>query len=142
MGALKDLDLSRVNKEKTVAGSSPYNTIRPGMAYAGICKTPSCIGSGQLVLNNRGHGSHLVNDDLMMGAVRCPCCNAPFELEFIALFECTAVITHHRAQEEHQTLIAKGDDLIKLGCKANAFTAVENGLLTIESKSNDKCSIM
>ena len=140
MGVLKDFDCSKVKRDQAVEGDSEFTLIRPGMSYCGFCPNRQCrVGNTNVVLN-RGPGNHLVNDDIVSGVIRCPACHSPFELQYIALFQCSATVTAHLAQEEKSTFKAEGNEIVKLGARAGA-PVFQNGLLTVDVKIARDCAV-
>lgn len=141
MGVLKDFDCKAVKKDRAVEGNHPWSLIQPGLAYCGLCRTNNCPAFKHVVVANRGRGDHLVNDDIISGAVRCPSCATPFQLEFIALYQCKAVVTLHAQVEETASYEASGDDLIKLGTRAGQGPVFEGALLSIKVVKERECVV-
>jgi hypothetical protein len=147
MGILKDFDCSRVAREKTVEGTSDYNLVRPGMAYDGVCRKAGCRANGHMVVCNRGTGNHLVNDDITMNRIVCPICSMPFEMREIILYQCRADVTVHAREEQTSTLVAQGDEIVKIGSRVGA-PIFESCLVTINTsalgitKSGKGCVVM
>ena len=145
MGVLKDFDCTVIRKDQAVeVGSEKYNIINPGLSYLGICRERGCEALGRSVVCNRGHGSHLVNEDIMMENVKCPCCRKPFVMETIALFCCTATVVAHHQQEETTAVEAKGMEIVKFGAKNSQKLNLQGVLVTVTTKAHGTgsgCSI-
>ena len=141
MGVLKDFDCKTVKKSQVVEGKHKWALINSGLSYCGFCKNNRCEAFNHNVVCNRGHGDHLVNDDLMTGAVRCPACNTQFQLEYVALFNCKATATLHTQQEEVTEYEAKGDEIVKLGTRAGNAPVFEGALLSIKTVKEKECII-
>ena len=142
MGVLKDFDCTKIRRDQAVeVGNEKHNIIRPGLSYLGICRQHGCPALGCSVVCNRGHGDHLVNDDIMTEVVKCPLCQKPFVLETIALFQCTGAITAHHQQEESTAVEAKGMEIVKFGARNSAKFNVQGVLISVKTKSLSSCSI-
>jgi uncharacterized protein (UPF0212 family) len=142
MGVLKDFDCSKVDKEQAVdGGDCDYNIIKPGMSYCGFCTKNVCRAFRKNIVVNRGKGNHLVNDDVMSGVLKCPACATPFELKYVALYQCKATMTVHLQQEETTAFVAEKNEIVKLGSKVGA-NVFEGGLLTIDVKVDKECVVM
>lgn len=146
MGVLKDFDTSVVEHDKAVTDvTTRYNIIREGLSYSGCCTTSSCEGYRKNVICCRGFGNHLVNDDIVCGVPVCPCCKKDFVVETIMLYRCQATITVHGQQEESSAMLARGNDIVKLG-QRNAKDGVlqSQRLVTVTAKplNDSKCCFM
>lgn len=135
MGVLKDFDCSKVNRDTTVEGTTAWRIIRPGLAYCGYCRNRTCPAGNQNVVCNRGPGIHVVNDDLVSGVVKCPSCSSPVEMEYISIFQCTAVVTILSQEEQRTELKATGEEIVKIGRRAG-LPMFDNSLMTIEAKAS------
>jgi hypothetical protein len=146
MGVLKDFNTSTVSHSKAVSGASSYSMVQPGMSYRGVCRTRGCEGSSHSVICNRGHGNHLINDDIMNDVPKCPCCRVVFSVDDVLLFMCNAKVTVHTQTEEVTSLIARGDDIVVLGQRTkNEALFSSQRLVTIDATSaggSSGCSIM
>jgi hypothetical protein len=141
MGVLKDFDCSKVSKDQAIEGKDDFCTIQRGLSYCGHCPNSKCRAFRKLVVLNRGPGHHLVNDDIVSGIVRCPACQSPFEMKFLGLYQCKAVVTVHLREEQKTTFEAKGSEIVKLGCRNEGSAMFENGLLSVEAKLDSGCCI-
>ncbi|CUG88745.1 Hypothetical protein, putative [Bodo saltans] len=149
MGVLKDFNTSTVSHSKAVSGVSKFSIVQPGMAYRGTCRTRGCEGHGHSVICNRGHGNHLINDDIVNDIPKCPCCQAVFTVEDVLLFMCNAKVTVHTQTEEVSSLMARGDDIVVLGQRTKNEALFSNQrLVTIDTTGVGRggggggCSIM
>lgn len=128
MGVLKDFDCARLERTTVTAARTEHNVIRPGLAYIGTCtSTTNCTARGQQVVCNKGHGSHLVNDDIITGTVRCPSCNAPFEMQKVAIYQAKAVFELHGHTSVRDEVTVVGEEVLLIGQRLKQ--AVNNNLL-------------
>ena len=134
MGVLKNFDCSTLQRDQAIMdGATPYNVIHDGLSYGGHCLNKACVAFHKSVICNRGAGCHLINDDIVMGVVQCPCCRQPFDMENINLFRCTATVTIHSQQEETSEFHASGMEIVKIGKKLN-HDAFQSFLMTVNVK--------
>lgn len=141
MGVLKDFDCSNIQHETAGRDPSSYNVIRAGMSYSGYCRNPNCKdGFQKMVVCNRGHGHHLINDDILNDVIKCPCCSKKVNLDHISLFRCKAKMIVHSTEDEEQKFEATGDQIVKIGSKVGE-AAFENYLMSIivETPKSEGC---
>eukprot|EP00755_Sulcionema_specki_P025758 Sspe_Gene.84031::Locus_55162_Transcript_1_1_Confidence_1.000_Length_616::g.84031::m.84031 len=143
MGVLKDFDCSKVQHSKTVEGTTDYNIINPGVSYSGFCGNDKCVAYKKGVVCNRGYGSHLVNDDIMSGQVKCPKCSMEFPMRHVCLYRCKATVTILDHEEQQESYVVKGDDIVKLGSKKDEKIN-PHALMSIEATSTSRpdCAVM
>jgi hypothetical protein len=93
------------------------------------------------VVANRGHGSHLVNDDVAAGNITCPICATVFPMEHICIYQCDAKMTTHDHQEETHQFFARGREIVKIGSRDAAMP--DGVVVTIETKDvRSSCAVM
>ncbi|KAJ9443714.1 hypothetical protein DIPPA_15547 [Diplonema papillatum] len=142
MGVLKDFDCNTVKNEKTVvATDNDFRIVRSGLSYSGVCKNDQCTAKGQGVVCNRGHGTFVVNDDIMSGLVKCPKCGHDFEMQAVNLYQCDAVVKVLDHTEEVQTYKPRHDDIVKLGSR-KTLTIQPQALLCIDVRQPKQCAVM
>lgn len=139
MGILKDFDCSTIQKDQAVDGVHKYNIIEPGLSYCGCCRNKSCEAFRKLVVCNRGAGTHVVNDDLVSGIVKCPLCQSAVEMDYVALYRCSATVTVLSQNEETMVLRARGSEIVKLGKRVGG-PVFESALLTVDAKVDRECA--
>lgn len=138
MGVLKSFDCSVVDRAQAMTGTDSYNVIKPGMSYGAFCKSAGCRAQNHLVVVNRGPGSHLINDDIMSGALKCPVCSKEVELAHVMLYQCTATVTVHKQQEERSTFTAKNSEIVKVGVRNDQLSQQGGYLMECECRVDSR----
>uniref|UniRef100_A0A7S1J3Y5 Uncharacterized protein n=1 Tax=Eutreptiella gymnastica TaxID=73025 RepID=A0A7S1J3Y5_9EUGL len=150
----KGLNLNSVSRTEAIEGDTDYMIVEPGLNYLGFCKGEKCVASNKSVVCRRGHGSHMVNEDVTHDKVLCPKCHLPFEVAEIALYRCKAKVTIHDHQSTTDAYECKGKEVVKLGARGELKDGNSNAkkvssrnsadcLLEITTKplQEDKCTI-
>uniref|UniRef100_A0A7S4C774 Uncharacterized protein n=1 Tax=Eutreptiella gymnastica TaxID=73025 RepID=A0A7S4C774_9EUGL len=111
----KGISLDHVHRGEAHEGDTDWTIVRPGLNYVGFCKNQSCPVKNHSVVCNRGHGSHLVNDDVTNDVPKCPKCSTAFALSEICLYQCRAKVVVHGHDSTTDRYEAKGSETIMLG---------------------------